>query len=109
MARVRPKHVAARTTMYIVNDILKYLTNTRPSPARGAPHKDEFGSLGPLPSQTRTCMGTFTFEISPSGRVWIEPHSGHYHFLPSPLQFISHHTTRSHIVQILAMWLNYKH
>jgi hypothetical protein len=31
---------------------------TRPSPARGAPHTDEFGSLEPEPSQTRTCMGT---------------------------------------------------
>jgi hypothetical protein len=30
-----------------------------PSPARGAPHRDEFGSLGREPSQTRTCMGTF--------------------------------------------------
>jgi hypothetical protein len=35
-------------------------SRTRPSPARGAPHTDEFGSLGPEPSQTRTCMGTFT-------------------------------------------------
>jgi hypothetical protein len=26
---------------------------TRPSPARGAPHTDEFGSLGPEPSRTR--------------------------------------------------------
>jgi hypothetical protein len=34
-------------------------SRTRPSPARGAPYTDEFGSLGPEPSQTRTCMGTF--------------------------------------------------
>jgi hypothetical protein len=33
---------------------------TRPSPARGAPHTDEFGSLEPEPSQTLTCMGTLT-------------------------------------------------
>jgi hypothetical protein len=31
------------------------------SPARGAPHTEEFGLLEPEPSQTRTCMGTFTF------------------------------------------------
>jgi hypothetical protein len=29
------------------------------SPARGAPHTDEFGSLEPEPSRTRTCVGTF--------------------------------------------------
>jgi hypothetical protein len=27
--------------------------NSEPSPARGAPHTDEFGSLGPEPSRTR--------------------------------------------------------
>jgi hypothetical protein len=38
--------------------------NSEPSPARGAPHTDEFGSLEPEPSraglasQTPTCMGT---------------------------------------------------
>jgi hypothetical protein len=32
--------------------------NSEPSPARGAPHTDEFGSLEPEPSQARTCMGT---------------------------------------------------
>jgi hypothetical protein len=39
--------------------------NSEPSPARGAPHTDEFDSLEPEPSraglasQTLTCMGTF--------------------------------------------------
>jgi hypothetical protein len=41
-------------------------SQTRPSLARGAPHTDEFGLLGPeqslagLVSQTLTCMGTFS-------------------------------------------------
>jgi hypothetical protein len=34
------------------------LSRTQPSPARGAPHTNEFGLLGPEPSQTRTVMGT---------------------------------------------------
>jgi hypothetical protein len=31
--------------------------NSEPSPARGAPHTDEFGSLEPEPRRTRTCVG----------------------------------------------------
>jgi hypothetical protein len=38
------------------------------SPARGAPHTDEFGSLEPEPSQTRTCVGTLRHEPSSLAR-----------------------------------------
>jgi hypothetical protein len=44
------------------------------SPARGAPHTDEFGSLGTEPSQTRTCMGTLRHELSSPARtlgLWV--------------------------------------
>jgi hypothetical protein len=32
------------------------------NPAHGAPHTDEFGSLGPEPNQTRTCMGILSLK-----------------------------------------------
>jgi hypothetical protein len=39
--------------------------NSEPSPASGAPHTDEFDSLGPELSQTRTCMDTFNHDSNP--------------------------------------------